>query len=94
MYGAAGFDTCKMCVGLHNRCVGLQEQLVASQEALRAAKAESARRLKTLQSLQQQVHPSTPPLRWLHMLEGNLPCADVFDCNRLLSCSIYRLRRT
>lgn len=36
---------------------GLQEQLLASQEALKSAKAESARRLKTLQSLQQQVRP-------------------------------------
>ena len=35
--------------------VNLQEQLLASQEALKSAKAESARRLKSLQSLQQQV---------------------------------------
>ena len=33
----------------------LQEQLLVSQEALKAAKAESARRLKTVQSLQHQV---------------------------------------
>jgi hypothetical protein len=33
----------------------LQEQLQASQEAMKIAKAESARRLKSLQSLQQQV---------------------------------------
>ena len=42
-------------------CLGLQEQLLASQEALKTAKAESARRLKTLQSLQQQVNPHTVP---------------------------------
>lgn len=35
--------------------LGSQEQLQESQEALRNAKAESARRLKSLQSMQQQV---------------------------------------
>lgn len=39
-------------------CWVLQEQLQCSQEALRGAKAESARRLKSLQSLQQQVRPA------------------------------------
>ena len=33
----------------------LQEQLAAAQEAVRAAKADSARRQKQLQALQQQV---------------------------------------
>lgn len=38
-----------------DKCMHLQEQLLVSQEALKAAKTESARRLKTVQSLQQQV---------------------------------------
>ena len=37
-----------------------QEQLLVSQEALKAAKTESARRLKTVQSLQQQVRARAP----------------------------------
>lgn len=40
-------------------CLVMQEQLVASQEALKNARAEGARRLKALQSLQQQVKTPT-----------------------------------